>query len=351
MPKCMRKGCGQDYEEKDNTSTSCHYHSGAPVFHEGLKSWSCCSDVNRPVLDFESFMAIPVRAHTQEKPKAEPPTSGGTSSISNTNSIKMDSNVNGRETYSTTLRDTTVTPSGASHTAEQVVVPQPVPVVQDEEDDLSVPVPVGTVCKRTGCGVKFVSEEASRIGEDEGAVCRYHPAPPIFREGSKGYLCCKRRVLEFEEFLKIKGCKTGKHLFVSKEPKLAEEFVSCRIDHYQTPTQVHVSIFAKQTDKDASKIRLETEKIHLDLVMPASKRFQRTLDLSGPINPTASTFMFLGTKVELVLAKADTRSWAFLEKTTHPTSGYNLTFGVGGRTGSVGGKEPILSEDNKLRSI
>lgn len=32
----------------------------------------------------------------------------------------------------------------------------------------------------------------------------------------KGYLCCKRRVLEFDEFLKIEGCKTGRHLFVPK---------------------------------------------------------------------------------------------------------------------------------------
>lgn len=32
----------------------------------------------------------------------------------------------------------------------------------------------------------------------------------------KGYLCCKRRVLEFEEFLKIEGCKTGRHVFALK---------------------------------------------------------------------------------------------------------------------------------------
>lgn len=32
------------------------------VFHEGLKSWSCCKDVNKPELEFEEFMKIPVRA-------------------------------------------------------------------------------------------------------------------------------------------------------------------------------------------------------------------------------------------------------------------------------------------------
>lgn len=29
-------------------------------------------------------------------------------------------------------------------------------------------------------------------------------------------MCCKKRVLEFDEFLKIEGCKTGKHVFVKK---------------------------------------------------------------------------------------------------------------------------------------
>jgi hypothetical protein len=32
------------------------------VFHEGLKSWSCCADVNKPVLEFDEFMKIPVRS-------------------------------------------------------------------------------------------------------------------------------------------------------------------------------------------------------------------------------------------------------------------------------------------------
>ncbi|KAF8516925.1 chord-domain-containing protein [Hysterangium stoloniferum] len=326
MPKCMRKGCGLEYDEQNNTETSCHYHSGAPVFHEGLKSWSCCSDVNRPVLDFDSFMAIrgcTNGPHTEVKPKAEPPTSGGVNTVSR-----------------------------AKATSSTSVDADPPLPIQDEEDDTSIPVIFGTPCKRRGCGVTFNSEEESRIGEGEGTVCTYHPSQPIFREGSKGYLCCKRRVLEFDEFLKIKGCKTGKHLFVSKQSNTssAEELVTCRIDHYQTPSQVHVSVFAKQTDKAASVIQLEDSKVHLDLVMPASKRFKRTLDLYGPITPDASKYTFFGTKVEIILEKADTRSWLLLEKTDHSTTGYGLTFGVGGRTGTVGGKELILSEENKPRT-
>jgi hypothetical protein len=83
---------------------------------------------------------------------------------------------------------------------------------------------------------------------------------------------------------------------------------------------VHVSIYAKQTDKSASTIRLDSDKVrrvladwlrcltsgmqvYVDLLMPAARRFQHTLDLYGPIDPTASKHTFLGTKVGRLLAK------------------------------------------------
>jgi hypothetical protein len=53
-----------------------------------------------------------------------------------------------------------------------------------------------------------------------GEKCVYHPGVPIFHEGSKGYTCCKRKVLEFDEFMKIEGCKTkDRHLFVGSGKK------------------------------------------------------------------------------------------------------------------------------------
>lgn len=48
----------------------------------------------------------------------------------------------------------------------------------------------------------------------------FHPGAPLFHEGSKGYTCCKRRVLEFDEFMKIEGCKTrDRHLFIGSGGK------------------------------------------------------------------------------------------------------------------------------------
>lgn len=53
-------------------------------------------------------------------------------------------------------------------------------------------------------------------------------------------------------------------------------------------------------------------------------------------------------QLELVLKKQDTRSWAVLEKTEYAVP-VNLTFGVGGRTGTIGGKTLILDDQNAIK--
>lgn len=334
MPRCARKGCGKEYDKDANTEESCSHHPGDPVFHEGLKSWSCCNAVNKPVLEFDQFMQIPGCAigphleHVPQNQAPKPPSSAA--------NLTLTSSVGGKESYSTR-------PSEApSKAVSGTTTPKPEPVVI-EEDYLTATVAPGTQCKRQGCTTRFVSDAENRQGDGPGTVCAYHPRPPIFHEGSKGYICCKRRVLEFEEFLKIGGCAHGRHLF-SPKPNLstAEEFTDCRIDHYQTPANVNVSVFAKQVNKERSTVIFEPEKIHIDLYLPAGKRFKRSLDLFGAIDPNTSSFRVLGTKVELNLKKSDGRSWTLLEKTTHDLGGFQLTFGVGGRTGTIGGKEIIV---------
>jgi len=151
--------------------------------------------------------------------------------------------------------------------------------------------------------------------------------------------------------LKIPGCKSGRHVFspIIKEPA-AEAFVNCRVDHYQTLDKVHVSVFAKQADKERSVIKFDESQIIIDLHLPGSKRFSRSLNLFGLIDPVESTTQFFSTKVDLHLQKRDTRSWTVLEKTSQDLGNINLTFGVGGRTGTVGAKDLVLDETNKSRA-
>lgn len=51
-------------------------------------------------------------------------------------------------------------------------------------------------------------------------------------------------------------------------------------------------------------------------------------------------------QVELKLQKQDTRSWNLLEKSNRDLGNINLTFGVGGRTGTIGAKQPVLDANN-----
>ncbi|KZO95243.1 chord-domain-containing protein [Calocera viscosa TUFC12733] len=321
------------------------------VFHEGQKSWSCCKDVNKPVLTFDDFMAIPGCAtgkHTQQVQESAPPPPAVKTAAAPT----VTKSANGTETYSTKPGQTATAASPKLvATAAPKELAKPVPL-EIEEDDPDAKVEKGAKCKRNGCNVVYEDEETHRKEGGKEATCVFHPAPPIFHEGSKGYMCCKRRVLEFDEFLKITGCTTGKHLFVGKPKGPEEELVQCRIDHYQTPTTVQVSVFAKKADKEKSEVVISDDSVELDLFLPDRKRFTKTIKLFGPVKADESAYTILGTKVELKLVKTDARSWNMLEQPREGTpvpEGFNITFGVGGRTGSIGAKEVILDEGNQLK--
>ncbi len=90
--------------------------------------------------------------------------------------------------------------------------------------------------------------------------------------------------------------------------------------------------------------------MHFDFYLPARKRVVKTIELYSAIDPAGSTYKVLGTKVEITLRKPAPSSWSLLAKPAEgaaPPPGYALTFGVGGRTGSVGGKEMVLEQGKR----
>ena len=109
-------------------------------------------------------------------------------------------------------------PVTAAATASPKPAASPAPL-DDESDDPDATPTTGVTCKRKNCGLTYAG------GERSDEECTHHPGQPIFHEGSKGWTCCKRRVLEFDEFLRIPGCKTKKrHLFVgAKKDENTEE--------------------------------------------------------------------------------------------------------------------------------
>lgn len=201
---------------------------------------------------------------------------------------------------------------------------------EDEDDDPNAPVPDGATCKRKACGTTY---SAGQNREDE--ECVHHPGAPIFHEGSKGYTCCKRRVLEFDEFMRIQGCKTkSRHLFVGKkkDENSEEELEEVRNDFYQTATTVIASMYLKKIDKDRSKVNFSDDgtKVELDLHTSDKKHYATSMALFGPINSGDSKFKIMGTKLELTLAKASGQGWPVL-RADDPHTGEIIQAGRAGR--------------------
>lgn len=61
---CKNGGCGQTYESSASDNAECVYHPGVPIFHEGLKFWSCCT---KRTTDFTAFMNQKGCAYGQHK--------------------------------------------------------------------------------------------------------------------------------------------------------------------------------------------------------------------------------------------------------------------------------------------
>lgn len=51
---CKNGGCKETFNGPESNEVECIYHPGVPVFHEGLKFWSCCQ---KRTTDFNTFLS------------------------------------------------------------------------------------------------------------------------------------------------------------------------------------------------------------------------------------------------------------------------------------------------------
>ncbi|PGH33556.1 hypothetical protein GX50_03628 [[Emmonsia] crescens] len=294
--KCVHKGCGKVFTDADEP---CIYHPGPPEFHEGHKGWKCCKP---RVLSFDEFLSIP------------PCTTGKHSTVDDTlapEAAKEAPQIEPDNTPKPTPVAIGNAPTTLSAAGAHTPTPSSSPPPESESDDASLAIEAGAICRRRCCNAKY-SPSASRDDEK----CVHHPGQPIFHEGSKGWSCCKRRVLEFDEFMKIVGCKEKtRHLFIGKGKKTEEEKVdNIRTDFYQTATSVMATLYLKKIDKASAKVNFSPTTIELDLPTSDNKRFKQTFNLYAPIDVEKSSFQIMGTKMDLNLAKADGASWPVLRK-------------------------------------
>ncbi|XP_005089581.2 cysteine and histidine-rich domain-containing protein 1 [Aplysia californica] len=66
---CHNKGCKASYQGEQSNQETCVYHPGVPIFHEGMKYWTCCQ---RKTSDFDAFLnqeGCETGCHNWIKPK------------------------------------------------------------------------------------------------------------------------------------------------------------------------------------------------------------------------------------------------------------------------------------------
>ncbi|XP_030648469.1 cysteine and histidine-rich domain-containing protein 1 isoform X2 [Chanos chanos] len=51
---CKNGGCSKTFSGPESNEEVCMYHAGVPIFHEGMKYWSCCK---RKTSDFNTFLS------------------------------------------------------------------------------------------------------------------------------------------------------------------------------------------------------------------------------------------------------------------------------------------------------
>jgi CHORD len=163
--------------------------------------WKCCKP---RVLTFDEFLAIPPCTTGKHSTTDHPP-------VLEKSQPELAVVPTPSPSSPAAPKSTSEAPRAPISLPSRSAAPSPPPVVDEsDEDDPSLDIPDGRLCKRRACGHVYKTDD-----ERKDEKCVYHPGAPLFHEGSKGYTCCKRRVLEFDEFMKIEGCKTKeKHLFV-----------------------------------------------------------------------------------------------------------------------------------------
>ncbi|KAK9292846.1 hypothetical protein L1049_020826 [Liquidambar formosana] len=212
--RCQRIGCDAMFTEDDNPEGSCTYHD-SPIFHDGMKEWSCCKKRSH---DFSLFLEIPgckTGKHTTEKPvlgKAAPrpinpipaPASAPATDASSKESCSRCRQGFFCSDHGSQAREMNSKPLNAAAGG-------PVESLTDVQEGSSVPVKKiidinePQTCRNKGCGKTFKEKD------NHDTACNYHPGPAVFHDRMRGWKCCDIHVKEFDEFMSIPPCTQGWH--------------------------------------------------------------------------------------------------------------------------------------------
>ncbi|CAH2076584.1 unnamed protein product, partial [Iphiclides podalirius] len=286
-----------------NVLDECCHHSGAPVFHDAYKGWSCC---NKKSVDFTEFLNIKgctLSKHSNVKPP-EPEKKQLDKELDKKAVIEVRAPILGPQLPRPPFDSPLVTVEAhIADSLKNVVQLTPQKSVADSDGTVAI----GTCCKNGGCNTAYEGPQTN------DSICTYHPGCPVFHEGLKFWSCCQKRTTDFNTFLSQPGCTTGSHKWFKDSTPAGT--VKCRWDWHQTPDFVIVSVYAKKYNPTTSYVKLNPIRLNTKLVFHEDDNavFELDLELRGVIDVQKSSASMLGTKVEIKLKKAEPGAWSKLD--------------------------------------
>lgn len=210
--RCQRIGCDVMFTEDDNPEDSCRYHESGPIFHDGMKEWSCCKKRSH---DFSLFLEIPgckVGKHTTEKPVPAKPAAAPKPppvAAPATNALPKQACSRCRQGFFCSEHGSQVKamnpnpPSAMAVTSAEICMNGQEGVSAPAKKIVNINEP--QICRNKGCGKTFKEKD------NHETACSYHPGPAVFHDRMRGWKCCDIHVKEFDEFMTIEPCTKGWH--------------------------------------------------------------------------------------------------------------------------------------------
>ena len=352
MPGCPLPN--KKFKPSENSATSCCFHPGAPVFHEGLKGWTCCK---KRVTCFDEWLSMkgcttgpcnPVKPEKEmevaksarERAAAESAAEAASRNVLKTTAESSGSNKNGDGSPAPGTPKQPEKYIKAPPTKEQLeVLKQLRPSLDSQKINLKV-VTLGSHKREFDKGLKKLEEmkaqakqEQDLLNDPESAAqqeiaegtrccrkgcketypsmtdCIYHPGVEVFHEGCKYWSCCQRVTSDFNSFLSQEGChRTDEHLWIGPRKKT----LRLRWDFFQVGDTVTLNFYAKSAVISTVVCQINAVSIYFETQFEAggakfrfSSELFDTLDLEHASNKVKVG----GSKIEVTLRKKNLVTW------------------------------------------
>lgn len=191
--KCTRPGCLKEYYEKDNIEGCCHYHDGAPIFHDIKKGWTCCNVI---VYDWDEFQKIPgckTGKHTTEKKSVD--------------FYKSNTVANAEKALNKSNTPTQKILDVNEYNKEQERIKAEKMKNEPQKEKVPVTNKEGKYfCSNPGCQSKVYDPNDNKEGS-----CKHHLKPPVFHDRKKLWPCCNQEAYDWDDFEKLPPCAVGLH--------------------------------------------------------------------------------------------------------------------------------------------